>query len=53
MSRGVGRVTGSFFVAGAVGTYMIIRGYPGHAIAGMWDSFAFSGTARVTSITCK
>jgi sulfocyanin len=41
------------FVAGKVGTYMIICGYPGHAIAGMWDTFVVSSTAKAASITFK
>ncbi|HVA92802.1 MAG TPA: sulfocyanin-like copper-binding protein [Chloroflexota bacterium] len=39
------------FVAGKAGTYMIICGYPGHAIAGMWDTFVVSSTAKTASIT--
>jgi hypothetical protein len=39
------------FVANKAGTYMIICGYPGHAIAGMWDTFVVSPTAKVASIS--
>ncbi|MDB5075326.1 MAG: hypothetical protein JWO42_1505 [Chloroflexi bacterium] len=41
------------FVAGKTGTYMIICGFPGHAIAGMWDTFVVSSTAKTASITFK
>ncbi len=41
------------FVANKAGTYMIICGYPGHAIAGMWDTFVVSSTAKAASITFK
>jgi sulfocyanin len=41
------------FVANKAGTYMIICGYPGHAIAGMWDTFVVSNTARAASIAFK
>jgi plastocyanin len=41
------------FTADKAGTYMIICGYPGHAIAGMWDTFVVSATARTASITFK
>jgi uncharacterized cupredoxin-like copper-binding protein len=39
------------FVANKAGTYMIICGFPGHAIAGMWDTFVEPPTAKVASIT--
>ncbi len=39
------------FVANKAGTYMIICGVPGHALAGMWDTFVVSPTAKVASIT--
>jgi sulfocyanin len=39
------------FVANKAGTYMIICGVPGHALAGMWDTFVVSRTARVASVT--
>jgi sulfocyanin len=39
------------FVANKAGTYMIICGVPGHALAGMWDRFVVSPTAKVASIT--
>jgi sulfocyanin len=46
--------TGTFsFVASKAGTYMIICGYPGHAIAGMWDTLVVSPTAKVASIAFK
>jgi hypothetical protein len=32
---------------------MIICGYPGHAIAGMWDTFVVSSTAKAASVTFK
>ena len=38
------------FTANKAGTYMIICGYPGHAIAGMWDTFVVSATAKTASI---
>jgi sulfocyanin len=41
------------FTAGKAGTYMIICGYPGHAIAGMWDTFVVSPTAKAATITFK
>jgi sulfocyanin len=41
------------FVANKAGTYMIICGYPGHAIAGMWDTFVVSSTAKTASIAFK
>jgi hypothetical protein len=41
------------FVANKAGTYMIICGVPGHALAGMWDTFVVSPTAKVASITFK
>jgi uncharacterized cupredoxin-like copper-binding protein len=41
------------FVASKAGTYMIICGVPGHAIAGMWDTFVVSPTAKTASITFK
>ena len=41
------------FVANKAGTYMIICGYPGHAIAGMWDTFVVSSTAKAASIAFK
>jgi len=41
------------FVATTAGTYMIICGVPGHALAGMWDTFVVSPTAKVASITFK
>jgi sulfocyanin len=41
------------FVANKAGTYMIICGFPGHAIAGMWDTFVVSSTAKTASITFK
>jgi sulfocyanin len=39
------------FVANKAGTYMIICGVPGHALAGMWDKFVVSSTATVASVT--
>lgn len=39
------------FVATKAGTYMIICGVPGHALAGMWDTFVVSPTAKAASIT--
>lgn len=46
--------SGTFtFVANKVGTYMIICGFPGHAIAGMWDTFVVSSSAKTASITFK
>jgi sulfocyanin len=41
------------FVASKPGTYMIICGVPGHALAGMWDTFVVSRTARVASVSFK
>jgi sulfocyanin len=41
------------FVANKAGTYMIICGVPGHALAGMWDIFVVSSTAKTASITFK
>jgi len=41
------------FVANKPGTYMIICGYPGHAIAGMWDTFVVSSTAKTASIAFR
>jgi hypothetical protein len=41
------------FVANKAGTYMIICGVPGHAIAGMWDTLVVSPTAKVASISFK
>jgi sulfocyanin len=41
------------FVANKAGTYMIICGVPGHALAGMWDLFVVSPTAKVASISFK
>ena len=41
------------FVANKAGTYLIICGFPGHAIAGMWDTFVVSPTAKVASISFK
>ena len=41
------------FTASKAGTYMIICGYPGHAIAGMWDTFVVSPTATTATITFK
>jgi hypothetical protein len=41
------------FVANKAGTYMIICGVPGHALAGMWDTFVVSPSAKVASITFK
>jgi sulfocyanin len=41
------------FTADKAGTYMIICGYPGHAIAGMWDTFVVSSTAKTASITFR
>jgi hypothetical protein len=41
------------FTANKAGTYMIICAYPGHAIAGMWDTFVVSSTAKTASITFK
>jgi hypothetical protein len=49
-----GNQQGTFsFVANKAGTYMIICGYPGHAIAGMWDLFVVSPGAKTGSITFK
>ena len=39
------------FVANKAGTYMIICGVPGHALAGMWDKFVVSPTATVATVT--
>ena len=39
------------FVANKAGTYMLICGVPGHALAGMWDKFVVSSTATVASVT--
>ncbi len=39
------------FVANKAGTYMIMCGFPGHALAGMWDTFVVSRTAKAASIT--
>jgi len=39
------------FVASKAGTYMIICGVPGHALAGMWDTLVVSPTATAASIT--
>ncbi len=39
------------FVANKAGTYMLICGVPGHALAGMWDKFVVSPTAKVASVT--
>jgi len=41
------------FVAAKAGTYMIICGVPGHALAGMWDTFVVSPTAKTASVTFK
>jgi len=41
------------FVADKAGTYMIICGVPGHALAGMWDTLVVSPTAKTASITFK
>lgn len=41
------------FVASKAGTYMIMCGFPGHALAGMWDTFVVSPTAKAASITFK
>jgi len=41
------------FVASKAGTYMIICGVPGHALAGMWDTFVVSRTAKVASVSFK
>jgi|GEM_PF-550865 len=39
------------FVASKAGTYLIICGVPGHALAGMWDRFVVSPTAKAASMT--
>jgi len=39
------------FVASKAGKYMMICGVPGHALAGMWDTFVVSSTAKVASVT--
>ena len=39
------------FVASKAGRYMMICGIAGHALAGMWDTFVVSRTARVASVT--
>ena len=41
------------FVANKAGTYMIMCGFHGHALAGMWDTFVVSKTAKVASVTFK
>jgi hypothetical protein len=52
-SQGAGQGGTFSFVASKAGTYMIICGYPGHAIAGMWDTFVVSSTAKTASVTFK
>ncbi len=39
------------FVANKAGTYMLICGVPGHALAGMWDKFVVSATVKTASVT--
>lgn len=39
------------FVAGKAGKYMMICAVPGHAQAGMWDTFVVSATARTATAT--
>ncbi|MGH2344788.1 MAG: sulfocyanin-like copper-binding protein [Chloroflexota bacterium] len=41
------------FTAGKTGRYTLICGIAGHAIAGMWDTFVVSSTAKTASITFK
>jgi plastocyanin len=41
------------FVANKAGTYLIICGFPGHAIAGMWDTFVVSSAAKTASVAFK
>lgn len=38
------------FVANKAGTYMIMCGFPGYALAGMWATFVVSKTARTASV---
>jgi sulfocyanin len=39
------------FVASKAGKYMMICAVPGHAVAGMWDNFVVSATAKTASAT--
>ncbi len=41
------------FVANKAGTYMIMCGFPGHALAGMWDTFVVSSTAKSASVSFR
>lgn len=41
------------FVADKAGTYMMVCGVPGHALAGMWDTLVVSPTAKAASVTFK
>jgi sulfocyanin len=50
---GAGKPQTFSFVASKAGTYRMICGVPGHALAGMWDTFVVSPTAKVASITFK
>ncbi len=39
------------FKASKAGTFMVICAVPGHALAGMWDSFVVSKTAKSATVT--
>lgn len=41
------------FAASQAGRYMVVCGVAGHALAGMWDTFVVSKTAKIASVSFK